>query len=82
MALSKAIEGEFDVRAKGLALRILARIHFSSGDSNKATSYLAQSSDLFTKAALDKSVAINHKILARYYANKKEFYNRNSFNKI
>ena len=77
MALSKAIEGEFDVRAKGLALRILARIHFSSGDSNKATTYLAQSSDLFTKAGLDKSVAINHKILGRYYANKKEFVKAN-----
>ncbi len=72
-SLSKVIDINYDVRAKALALRLLARIHFNSGDSNKATEYIAQSTDLFDKAGLLKSVAINHKILGRYYANKKEY---------
>jgi AraC-like DNA-binding protein len=73
VVLSQVISKKNDDRAKALAFRLLARIHFNSGDSNKATEYLAQSTDLFTKAKLRKSVAINHKILGRYYANKKEF---------
>lgn len=72
-ALSRVVTENFDDRAKALSFRLLARIHFSSGDSNKATVYLAQSTDLFTKVGLGKSVAINHKILGRYYANRKEF---------
>jgi len=71
--LSQVISTEFDERAKALAYRLLARIHFNSGDSNKATEYLALSTKLFEKTGLRKSVAINHKILGRQYANKKEF---------
>ena len=72
-SLSKVIDENYDERAKALALRLLARIHFNSGDSNTATEYIAQSTDLFDKAGLYKSEAINHKILGRYYANKKEY---------
>ena len=71
--LSQVVNEDFDERSKALAYRLLARIHFNSGDNNKATGYLAQSSELFEKAGLNKSVAINHKILGRNYANRKEF---------
>lgn len=71
--LSQVVNEDSDERAKALAYRLLARIHFNSGDNNKATGYLAQSSELFEKAGLNKSVAINHKILGRNYANRKEF---------
>jgi len=73
ISLSKVIKEKYDDRAIALSLRLLARIHYTSGDTNKATEWLAQSTDLFTKAGLHKSVAINHKILGRYYASKKEF---------
>jgi len=71
--LSLVLTDDIDNRATALSLRLLARIHFNSGDSNLATEFLAQSTELFLKANLPKSVAINHKILGRYYANKKEF---------
>jgi len=75
--LSQVIHSDVDDRAKALSLRLLARIQFNSGDSNKATEYLAQSTKLFEKSGLSKSVAINHKILGRNYANKKEFQKAN-----
>jgi len=71
--LSLVLKENIDRRATALSLRLLARIHFNAGDSNIATEFLAQSTELFQKAGLTKSVAINHKILGRYYANKKEF---------
>ncbi len=73
ISLSKAIADSYDDRAKALSLRLLARIHYTTGDTNKATEWLAQSTDLFKKAGLGKSAAINHKILGRYYASKNEF---------
>lgn len=69
--LSSVIDNGYDERAKALSLRLLARIHYAMGDANKASEWLAQSTEMFTKLGLDKSVAINHKMIGRYFASKK-----------
>ncbi len=80
--LTTAINKSYDDRAKALSLRLIARIHFSSGDANKASEWLAQSSDLFSKLGFDKSVAINNKMIGRYFASKKNVTEAKKFLKI
>lgn len=58
-----------DVRYKALNERILARICIALGDYSKGIDWLLLSSQDFELAGLTKSVAINHKIMGRYYMN-------------
>lgn len=70
--LKSVIDDSYDNRAKALSLRIISRIHFSMGNVIDAMQWIAQSSELFNGENLSKSVAINHKIIGRYYASKNE----------
>jgi len=58
---------QFDNRAIGLNQRIMARICISLGEYKKGVEWLVFSSNHFSRMGLDKSMAINHKILGRYY---------------
>lgn len=58
---------EFDNRAIGLNMRLMARICISLGEYKNGVEWLVLSSENFKKMGLIKSVAINHKILGRYY---------------
>lgn len=71
--LNKSVEQSYSYKANALSYRLMARIHFSTGDANKASEYLAQSTDLFTKTKLNKSVGINHKLLGRHFTAKQDF---------
>lgn len=61
------LHDEFDNRAIGLNQRIMARICFSLGEYENGIEWLVHSSGHFEKTGMSKSVAINHKILGRYY---------------
>ena len=56
-----------DIRAIGLNERLMARICFQLGDYSKGIEWLLLSNNNFKKAGLSKSLAINNKILGRYY---------------
>lgn len=58
---------QFDKRAIGLNQRLLARICISLGEYKKGIEWLVLSSEHFNRMGLTKSVAINYKILGRYY---------------
>jgi len=66
--LDQTITNEtFDIRAIALNQRIMARICISLGEYKKGVEWLVYSSEHFKEKGLYKSVAINHKILGRYY---------------
>jgi len=71
--LQTTLQQKYDDRADALNYRLLARILFQTGEVNKASSLLAQSTELFTRLGFTKSVAINQKILGRYYASKQNY---------
>lgn len=71
--LNKSVEQNISEKANAQSYRLMARIHFSTGDANKASEFLAQSTELFSKTKLHKSVGINHKILGRQFAAKQDF---------
>lgn len=60
---------DIDIRAKALSERILARICMTLGDYTKGIDWLLLSNQDFSIAGLTKSIAINHKIMGRYYMN-------------
>jgi AraC-like DNA-binding protein len=66
-ALVQTINKGYDERAIGLNKRLLARICISKSDYKQGMEWMLQSSKHFTNAGLIKSVAINEKIIARYY---------------
>lgn len=59
---------ELDIRATALSQRIIARILLLN-NNRECIGWLAQSSESFRKAGLEKSVGINDKILGRFYMN-------------
>jgi len=69
----------FDKRALGLNQRILARICFTLGENKKGIDWLLLSSDNFKKSGLNKSIAINDKLLGRCFMNDGNYFE--AFNK-
>lgn len=62
-----------DKRTLALNERIIARILFSMEENKQAIEYLLLSNKHFDEKGLEKSVAVNHKILGRYYMRIKNY---------
>jgi AraC-like DNA-binding protein len=65
----------FETRAIALNQRLLARICFTLGENKKGIEWLLKSSENFKKTGLLKSIAINNKILGRYFMNDGNYLN-------